>query len=225
MKLLLNCRNNFVYKSLSQKQLSNTTCKSSVEYIQGQEHNKTRQYFYYIDHNGMLFLDDSRMKNFTSCFKDKQFLQFFFKRIRRNNTAFYTKQFPYLSLCGRETNFIRCDDLPIVFTHIIDGNNRDNRDLLSYGYADSLLTVPFEPQTLYMKPELEQNEGGTGGRIYHKAMEYVGGIGLVRSALAIELSKNFIFNDTNSHIPTHFKWKGQTYELTNELQSKLLETQ
>ena len=72
-----------------------------------------------------------------------------------------------------------------------------------------------------MKPELEQNEGGTGGRIYHKAMQFVGGIGLVRSALAIELSKNFIFNDKKSNIPTHFEWKGQTYQLTNELQLKV----
>ena len=113
--------------------------------------------------------------------------------------------------------FIGCDDLPIVFTHII---NESNRDLLSYGYTDKLLTVPFEPQTLYMKPESDENEGETGGRIYHKAMENVGGIGLVRSALAIELSKNFKFNDKNSNIPTHFEWKGQTYQLTNELQSK-----
>lgn len=62
--------------------------KSSVEYVQGQSPKpNTREYFYYIDHQGMLFLDDSRMKNFTSCFKDKKFLQFFFKRVRANTTG------------------------------------------------------------------------------------------------------------------------------------------
>lgn len=40
-----------------------------LSYVQGQYSGKVRQYFYYIDHEGQLFLDDARMKNFTSCFK------------------------------------------------------------------------------------------------------------------------------------------------------------
>lgn len=66
-----------------------------------------------------LFLDDARIKNFTSCFKDKQFLRFFFKRLRFNATQRYQNEFPYLSLCGTERNYVRCDDLPIVFTEMI----------------------------------------------------------------------------------------------------------
>lgn len=116
-------------------------------YEQGQSPEpKVREYFYYIDHEGMvilaiiyltksnvidhqlinvikLFLDDARIKNFTSCFKEKQFLEFFFKRLKRNDTARYTKEFPYLSLCGRERNYIRCDDFPIVFTAIVRDKN------------------------------------------------------------------------------------------------------
>lgn len=133
-------------------------------YTQGQTaDNKIREYFYYIDHEGMvhnkmmhlacccslmhfflkmhlinfslsipslsyrfgcvelnqLFLDDARMKNFTSCFKDKQFLRFFFKRLRFNATQRYRTEFPYVSLCGTERNYVRCDDLPIVFTDVI----------------------------------------------------------------------------------------------------------
>lgn len=38
-------------------------------YEQGQYVGEQREYFYFIDHNGNLFLDDARMKNFTSCFK------------------------------------------------------------------------------------------------------------------------------------------------------------
>lgn len=134
-----------------------TYCKALYE--QGQRvDKKIREYFYYIDHEGMvnknfiimqnalsnvpglcvasfrcfmllffslplyvqqLFLDDARIKNFTSCFKDKQFLRFFFKRLRFNATPRYQNEFPYVSLCGTERNYIRCDDLPIVFTDVI----------------------------------------------------------------------------------------------------------
>lgn len=65
-----------------------------------------------------LFLDDAKIKNFTSCFKDKRFLQFFFKRIRFNETNRYIEDFPYVSMCGRERNFIRCDDVPVVYTGV-----------------------------------------------------------------------------------------------------------
>ena len=60
----------------------------SMAYIQGQSPEpKIREYFYYMDHQGMLFMDDSKMKNFTSCFKDKAFLKFFISRITHNNTG------------------------------------------------------------------------------------------------------------------------------------------
>lgn len=123
-------------------------------YVQGQSPEpKIREYFYYIDHEGMvilneemkcpqckyylqtiferkkndkLFLDDARIKNFTSCFKDKSFLVFFFKRLKRNDTNRYQHEFPYLSVCGRERNFIRCDDFPIVFREILSDENGEN---------------------------------------------------------------------------------------------------
>lgn len=145
------------------KKVINGTTKTNVPflqfgrlaslYVQGQAPEpKVREYFYYIDHEGMvinnkwyffcntknkigyvgfccisavinallkLFLDDARIKNFTSCFKDKQFLVFFFKRLKRNDTNRYREEFPYLSVCGRERNFVRCDDLPVVFTEVI----------------------------------------------------------------------------------------------------------
>lgn len=40
-----------------------------LSYKQGQMVNNVREYFYYVDHQGQLFLDDARIKNFTSCFK------------------------------------------------------------------------------------------------------------------------------------------------------------
>ncbi|XP_072936779.1 UPF0598 protein CG30010 [Epargyreus clarus] len=176
-----------------------------IHYVQGQEPEpKIREYFYYIDHQGMLFLDDSKMKNFTSCFKEKKFLEFFFKRIRINKTGRYQEEFPFISLCGRERNYIRCDDLPIVYTHVIE-KQPPEKDILTFGYASDLLKTDFIPDKIFMLP--------TTGRVYHPADEKYGGIGLVRSKLSIELSKNFTFSNGESEPPTHFTWKGEMYQL------------
>ena len=67
-----------------------------------------------------LYMDDAKMKNFTSCFKEQHFLKFFFTRLKMNDLGRFNEEFPYLSPCGRERNFVRCDDLPIVFNQVID---------------------------------------------------------------------------------------------------------
>ncbi|KAK4880305.1 hypothetical protein RN001_008451 [Aquatica leii] len=178
-----------------------------VSYIQGQEPEpKIREYFYFIDHQGMLFLDDSKMKNFTSCFKEKKFLKFFFSRLKVNDSDRY-REFPYISLCGRERNFVRCDDYPIVFTHVIDDHT------LSYNHAGNLLTVMFEPDKVCMLPE--------SGRVYHPAPEKVGSIGLVRSKLAIEFSKYFVFEKGEGEPPTHFRWCNKVYVTDNKWYNKV----
>lgn len=184
-------------------------------YEQGQcPEPSVREYFYYIDHQGMLFLDDSRMKNFTSCFKDKKFLEFFFKRLRLNTTGRYMKEFPYLSVCGRERNFIRCDDCPIVFTHVIqDTANGQLEPRLSYGHAGDLLSVKFEPWKVFMSPET--------GRVYHPAPEHAGGVGLVRSKLAIDFSKWFEFDDEHKS-PSHLIWDDRQYKLERDWYYKAL---
>lgn len=143
------------------------------------------------------------MKNFTSCFKDKAFLEFFYKRVRRNTSGRYEQTFPFLSLCGRERNFIRCDDLPIVFTHLLNDGQA-----LSYGYTGDKLVYPFKPDQLFMSPET--------GRVYHPADEKYEGIALIRSKLAIELSKGFEFAAGEEHPPTHFQWKGRRIELQQD---------
>lgn len=96
------------YKLISHSftKISLTQCR--CKYEQGQYVGKgVREYFYYIDHQGQLFLDDAKIKNFTSCFKEKDFLKFFFKRIKKNQTGKYENQFPFVSPCGREKNYIR----------------------------------------------------------------------------------------------------------------------
>ncbi|NP_001138259.1 UPF0598 protein C8orf82 homolog isoform 2 [Danio rerio] len=45
-------------------------CRNVSSYTQGQSPEaRIREYFYYIDHQGQLFLDDTKVKNFVTCFK------------------------------------------------------------------------------------------------------------------------------------------------------------
>ncbi|GFR25513.1 UPF0598 protein CG30010, partial [Trichonephila clavata] len=117
----------------------------------------------------------------------KKFLQFFFRRLKFNDTNKYQKEFPFLSPCGKEKNFVRCDDLPIVFTHILESENSEEGDYLSYG------------------------------------PEATGGVGLIKSSLAIHLSQKFIYQDKENtdDMPISFFWKGVEYNLSNEIIQKL----
>lgn len=173
-------------------------------YIQGQLLNEERQYFYYIDHQGMLFLDDARMKNFTSCFKEKKFLKFFFKRVKLNNKDNQT-EWPYVSPCGDEMNYIRCDDLPVVFQSIVyDGDTPH----LSWGDELGLLKFPLDLSSIAMCPK--------SGRVYHPAPFRQGSIGLIKSKLAIELSNNLVFEDSAT-LPSGIIWKDQLFPLNHKI--------
>ncbi|XP_015209579.1 UPF0598 protein C8orf82 homolog isoform X1 [Lepisosteus oculatus] len=194
--------------------------RGNVTYTQGQSPEpRIREYFYYIDHQGQLFLDDTRVKNFITCFKDQHFLVFFFSRLCRNETGRYQDSFPFLSLCGRERNFVRCDDRPVVFTQILGAEEEERggevvseaAELLSFCGGGKKLSVPFRPQCLFMQPKT--------GRLYHPSPERAGAVGLVRSALAIELSSCFEYapGQAQTGQPTHFHWAGLRHRLTNEL--------
>lgn len=218
------------YSSILKISFLGSRCKSRYKsdyshlYTQGQYAAKRiREYFYFIDHQGQLFLDDVKVKNFITCFKDEAFLQFFFKRVKKNQTGQYESSFPYLSLCGRERNYLRCDDTPIVYTHLKDVSNSGNGEhFLSVCGAGDKFLVPFRPKSLCMLPHT--------GRVYHEAEERFGGIGLIKSSLAIELSTGFRFDDQNgvantdleASFPTRFLWKDNEYALTNEIVSKLV---
>ncbi|XP_044514255.1 UPF0598 protein C8orf82 homolog [Gracilinanus agilis] len=187
---------------------SGVGCGEGPSYTQGQSPEpRTREYFYYIDHQGQLFLDNAKVKNFITCFKDRQFLVFFFSRLRKNQSGRYEDTFPFVSLCGRERNFIRCDDLPVVFTHLLADGPGPPR--LSYGGAGEALAIPFEPARLMPLP--------ANGRLYHPAPKLAGGVGLVRSSLAFELSSCFQYPPGGATLPTHILWQGQKYPLTMDL--------
>ena len=145
-------------------------------------------------------------------FSDKQFLKFFFKRLKKNQTERYKEDFPFISPCGRELNYIRCDDLPVVFATIIeDPDDIKAPGQLTFSGTGDILTFPFQPEKVCMLPE--------SGRIYHPGPQKVGGVALVKSSLAIELSPYFEYRKGNQDhdSPTHFNWKGICYELDNSM--------
>lgn len=152
------------------------------------------------------------MKNFTTCFKDPQFLVMFFSRLRPNRSGRYEASFPFLSLCGRERNFLRCEDRPVVFTHLLAAGPAPQR--LSYCGGGEALAVPFEPARLLPL--------ATNGRLYHPAPERAGGVGLVRSALAFELSACFEYAPGAPELPSHVRWQGRRFALTMDLAPLLL---
>lgn len=145
---------------------------------------------------------------------DAQFLVTFFSRLRPNRSGRYETSFPFLSPCGRERNFLRCEDRPVVFTHLLASGPEPPR--LSYCGGGEALTVPFEPARLL---PLAAN-----GRLYHPAPERAGGVGLVRSALAFELSACFEYPPGASALPSHVRWQGRRLALTMDLAPLLLAT-
>ena len=81
---------------------------------------------------------------------------------------------------------------------------------LAYAHAGEVLTAKFEPHKIYMNPAT--------GRIYHPAWPKVGNIGLIRSKLAIELSKSFEWHNRDEHTepPSHFVWQNEKLELETD---------
>lgn len=138
---------------------------------------------------------------------DLQFLVTFFSRLRPNQSGRYEASFPFLSLCGRERNFLRCEDRPVVFTHLLAPDSAAPR--LSFCGGGEALAVPFEPARLL---PLAAN-----GRLYHPAPARAGGVGLVRSALAFELSACFEYGSGSPAVPSHVHWQGSRIALTMDL--------
>ncbi|CAI79194.1 UPF0598 protein F59C6.12 [Caenorhabditis elegans] len=162
-------------------------------YTQGQYNGKIREYFYYVSHNGFLFLDDSRMKNFTAAYKDIQFLNFFYRKIKENKTGRYEDTFPWVSLCGIERNFLRCDDTPLVYTEL-DSTEKELR------IGQSTIYHSFQPSSLSMN---------SSGRVYHKCP--IGGKALVADKLTDKLYRRFRFDDDG--VPVGFQCGEQIIEL------------
>ena len=94
-----------------------------------------REYFYRVDREGALWHDDSKLE-------DQRFLDFFFRRLRRNDRSLHA-DWPWVSRCGNELNYARAETSPIVFKRL-------DADGLHYA---GTLTQPFAPESLRVGPE------------------------------------------------------------------------
>jgi hypothetical protein len=133
--------------------------------------------------------------------KDGRFLDFFFRRLRQTtkeeadclrNCGIEAAEYPFVSPCGRELNFVRPAATPIVF-HSLTAD----RSQLVYGGS---LVIPFDPTRLAISNKT--------GRLYHQVvgtgerktnMEELKEYGLVRSSLAVTLSEHMTASSTRSN--------------------------
>ena len=134
---------------------------------------ETREYFYTVDREGRLYHDQSELT-------DPDFLTFFYKRVRANDTGRHPGH-PYLSPCGKELNFIHPADTPLVFSRIEtapatqSGATGPAAETLVYAPG---LSVPFDPRGL----RFSEN-----GVLYHRAP--VGDFARLGSDLTLELGR------------------------------------
>ncbi|KAG0270036.1 hypothetical protein DFQ27_001000 [Actinomortierella ambigua] len=164
-----------------------------------------RPYFYHLDVHGQLFLHDTYPRNFTSCFKDPKFLDFFFSRIQPNDRAGdppefqrLHQQYPWISPCGKEMNFVEVADVPVVYHSLRDGH------LVWAGTK----TTPFLPDRLFVSEST--------GRIYHTLPPAIQQrwshmkkppLGLLKSSLVLAELVDKLDGAT-------FHWQGKDYALT-----------
>lgn len=146
--------------------------------------------------------EETLPKNIATSIKDIKFLDFFFRRIRRvraNETEILsemgvTKDYPFVSPCGKELNFIRPAAAPIVFHSLIDNGT-------ALVYAGTMVQ-PFDSSYLAVSEK--------SGKLYHKlvaahpnALEKtnrktamhdndIAEYGLIRSSVAVSLSEKIV---------------------------------
>jgi hypothetical protein len=168
--------------------------------------NSIRCYFYNVDLQGRLFLEEAMPKNIATSIKDDRFLDFFFQRLRRTSAAqrdwmraneIPEQDYPFVSACGKELNFVRPAAAPIVF-HSLLGQAISEERKLAYG-GKSLM------QSLDEKHGIAISQ--STGRLYHKLTsqtlaskdkqrDVTGEYGLIRSSIAVTLSEQIITDFT-----------------------------
>ncbi|GMI10919.1 hypothetical protein TrVE_jg5867 [Triparma verrucosa] len=151
-------------------------------------HASSRTYFYSVDLQGRLFLEETSPKNIATSLKSDKFLDFFFSQLRPNKTGKF-EEYPFFSPCGKESNYIRPACLPIVFHDLTPSN--------SLVYAGTLLQK-FHPSNL--------RTSSLSGRIFHRLfpsspskksrMQKSGeSYGLIKSSIAGKIAENIFFKD------------------------------
>lgn len=174
-------------------------------------------------------------KNVATSLKSPKFLNFFWRMLRPNpshspefrandDSARFDADYPFVSPCGKEMNYIRPADTPIVFDSLRE--KKDGHEELVYAET---LSEPFDPSLLVW--------GEATDRLYHpvrrhKRLSVPGSsavtdavdrldddvveavvaaaapLGLVRSHLAVRLAEHFTVSDAGA---ISLEWGGQSH--------------
>ena len=113
------------------------------------------KWFYFIDHKGLLYtgkvngcytfiIEDTKIRNYTTWLKQKKALNFFFEHLQPNDLGI-EEDYPYISPCWTEMNFVKWYEYPIVFSNLY--KNANNKLEISYG-GDHI--QEFDPSRLKM---------------------------------------------------------------------------
>lgn len=137
--------------------------------------------------------EETLPKNLATSIKNEKFLNFFFKNLRRINAeeevilqrigvSAKGDEYPFVSKCGKEINFVRPADKPIVF-HTLQKNHDDNLNEWRLCHSGTM-SQSFQYDQLAISRK--------SNRMYHKLMDKQNiddnKFGLLKSTIAIALS-------------------------------------
>lgn len=171
-----------------------------------------RRYYYFVDLQGRLFLEDTLPKNIATSLKSERMLDLFFAQIRPiqlsherlAGVAHVAAEYPWMSPCGKELNLVKAADTAVVFVDLQQGDGGGAWEL-HYGGS---LRVPFRPQDLRMS---------ASGRLYHLFDHRKMGnasVGLLRSSVAGVVAQGVDLNGSNDGIVAGtIEWDGETMPL------------
>lgn len=141
-------------------------------------------------------------------------MEFFFRNLRANETDRHGLEFPFVSYCGRERNYLKCDDLPYVITHLTASTNMMRVNLIQ----SPEWVFHFDPANLYHNPNT--------GRLYYELKETSKQvqrmpckIALVKSEISIDLMAKLHKTDDNDSYKLEFN--GQLYNLNSSVHSPI----
>ena len=176
-------------RNLSKKILYNNLQKRNFCYSPG------REYFYYIDNKGLIYFEESDVRNITTCLKDTKFLKQFYSNIKLNNLG-VNRDYRWYSVCWGEYNFLKCNKHPVVFSYLIEEEN--GKFFLEYNFV---FKVKFDPANLFLDKETVQYQ-----KINHRVLKY----GVLSTQLMVTMSDMIEQNDEDSATLT---WQGKEYKI------------
>jgi Domain of unknown function (DUF4505) len=148
-----------------------------------------REFFFYVSTNGQIYHldgpDTVSTPSGPTHVNDARFKDFFMRNLRERSDAERADEeplgvppeFPFVSLCAGELNFVRAADRPVVFQRLARAGSEGEVDELVYGAS---LKTPFLPDELWVSRET--------GLLHHPSPQCR--YGSFRTALAMELGEH-----------------------------------